>query len=159
MQSSTLFIGMFAAVLAFGCSSSTSTTLPPEDTGLPDALPDVPVMDSNSPDVSITDTGTVDTAVAPKTVTVTVGQGGNVFNPANVDINVGDTVMWTWMGSPHSVTEQQGTTPCAPLAGGFDSGIQNAGFTYSHTFDAPGTVNYFCSVHCALGMTGIVTVH
>ena len=43
--------------------------------------------------------------VDAKTVTVTVGPGGaHAFSPDTVDIDVGDTVEWTWDSNTHSVT-------------------------------------------------------
>ena len=41
----------------------------------------------------------------------------------------------------------------------WDSGIQNSGFVFSHTFSAGGTFSYFCSPHgLCCGMVGSVTV-
>jgi len=99
-------------------------------------------------------------AVAPlsakaTTVQVQVGQGGLKFTPANVMIQVGDTVEWVWDGLDHSSTSG---TPGNP-DGMWDSGIQNTGFTFSFTFTSAGTFNYYCTVHggCC-GMIGSVTV-
>ncbi len=39
---------------------------------------------------------------------------------------------------------------------GFDSGHLNPGGTYSHTFTAPGTYAFHCTIHAS--MTGSVTV-
>jgi plastocyanin len=107
-----------------------------------------------------TDTGTtpMDTAMPTKhTVTVGSSGGANTFSPANLTIKVGDTVEWVWAGAGHTVT-QAASGSCAPMSGGFDSGLHSAPFNFSHTFTAAGTVNYICTPHCALGMTGSVTV-
>jgi len=72
------------------------------------------------------------------------------FEPANVTINVGDTVTWTNNGDiVHTATS---TEP----SGAFDSGLVNPGETFAHTFDAPGTYQYICSVHP--NMMGTVVV-
>lgn len=89
------------------------------------------------------------------TFQVQVGQGGLKFTPANVMIQVGDTVEWVWDGLGHSTTSG---TPGNP-DGMWDSGIQNTGFTFSFTFTTAGTFNYYCSVHgSCCGMIGSVTV-
>ena len=87
---------------------------------------------------------------------VDVAPGGALlFSPFTVTIQPGDTVMWTWKGSDHSVTSG---TPGNP-SGLFDSGIHNVGFTFSFTFSDPGTFNYYCLPHGACcGMTGKVIV-
>jgi plastocyanin len=89
------------------------------------------------------------------TIPVQVGAGGLKFTPQNVTIHVGDTVQWTWAASGHSSTSG---TPGNP-DGLWDSGIQNSGFVFSHTFTTAGTFNYFCSPHgLCCGMIGSVTV-
>lgn len=89
------------------------------------------------------------------TIQVQVGAGGLKFTPQDVTIQVGDTVQWTWVTSPHSSTSG---TPGIP-DGMWDSGIQNAGFVFTHTFTSDGTFAYYCTVHggCC-GMIGSVTV-
>jgi len=90
------------------------------------------------------------------TIQVQVGQGGLKFTPANVMIQVGDTVQWNWVGATlHSTTSG---TPGHP-DGIWDSGSHNNGFTFSFTFTSAGTFNYFCTPHGACcGMIGTVTV-
>src|SRR5690242_1472264 len=88
------------------------------------------------------------------TVTVTVGNGGLVFTPSSVTIQVGDTVRWTWSASGHSSTSG---TPGAP-DGLWDSGILSQGATFTHTFNTVGSFPYYCRPHGACcGMTGMVT--
>ena len=89
------------------------------------------------------------------TIQVQVGAGGLKFTPQNVTIQVGDTVQWTWAASGHSSTSG---TPGHP-DGLWDSGVQNSGFVFNHTFTAAGTFPYYCSPHGACcGMIGSVTV-
>ena len=93
--------------------------------------------------------------VKADTIPVQVGQGGLKFTPQNVTIHVGDTVQWTWAASGHSSTSG---TPGHP-DGIWDSGVQNLGFTFSHTFSTAGTFNYYCTPHGACcGMIGSVIV-
>lgn len=85
--------------------------------------------------------------------TVTVNLADNVFQPATMTINAGDTVHWNWTGSnPHSVTADDGS---------FDSGTQTMPFTFDQTFSSAGTFPYHCNVHGAaggVGMSGTITV-
>lgn len=99
--------------------------------------------------VAFTATGTAQPA--PGTgVTV----GNNFFQPANLTVDDGSTVTWTWVNTgaiSHSV-ESVGNpsfTSSAVLSG--------AGQTYSFTFNTPGTYNYQCEVHGA-AMSGTIVV-
>jgi plastocyanin len=90
------------------------------------------------------------------TIQVQVGAGGLKFTPQNVTIQVGDTVEWVWAASGHSSTSG---TPGNP-DGMWDSGVQNLGFTFSHTFTSAGTFSYFCTPHgVCCGMIGSVIVN
>jgi glucose/arabinose dehydrogenase len=79
------------------------------------------------------------------------------FNPSIANIKVGDTVVWT-NNDPiiHTIVEGNPSLPSPastirPEASttdiGFGSGFLNQGMTFKHTFDKPGTFNYYCSVH------------
>jgi len=84
-----------------------------------------------------------------------VGAGGLKFTPQNITIQPGDTVQWVWAFNGHSSTSG---TPGHP-DGMWDSGVQNAGFIFNHTFTTTGTVPYYCSVHgLCCGMVGSVIV-
>ncbi len=75
------------------------------------------------------------------------------FQPKTITINAGDTVLWTNNGLvEHTVTADDSS---------FDSGLLSPGQTFSHTFDTPGTVPYFCRIHGApggVGMSGVIVV-
>ena len=89
------------------------------------------------------------------TFTVQIAPGGSlIFSPPSQTIAVGDTVHWVWGASGHSTTSGN---PCT-ANGTWDSGVQSTGFTFDVTFPTAGTFNYFCSVHCGLGMTGTIIV-
>ena len=76
-------------------------------------------------------------APAPVTSDVSVFDFG--FSPAARTVNVGDSVSWANTGdAPHTVTARDGS---------FDSGFLFTGEAYSRTFSAPGTFEYFCTIH------------
>lgn len=97
----------------------------------------------------------------------------NRFEPVEFEAAVGDTVVWGNTGSrPHTVTAYDGGTPAEDAyfaSGGFDSqdaaeggwpdeGGIASGETYAHTFETPGTYDYYCIPHLAAGMEGTVVV-
>lgn len=99
-----------------------------------------------------------------QTVDVTVGPGNTfTFSPANVTIQVGDTVRWVWAYPGHSVVSGAQCQEDNKFCSSTDTNCSNpavlgAGATYSHTFNSPGSFPYFCSIHCDFNMVGQVTV-
>ena len=92
---------------------------------------------------------TASAATAPAEAAVLVQ--GFSFQPAAVTIAAGGSVTWTVGSDP----EQHTVTPREP--GEFDgSGQLFTGDTFTVTFEQPGTVEYFCSLHP--NMTGSVDV-
>ncbi len=83
---------------------------------------------------------------------IAVGGGGNlVFTPNNLTIATGDTVIWTNEGGFHNVaSDDSAWTPDAPSS--------TVGWTFTLTFENPGTFGYHCQPHQASGMTGTITV-
>jgi plastocyanin len=97
---------------------------------------------------------------------------GYRFEPANITVKAGDAVKFTMVsGGPHNVAFIEGEVP----AGGKDqlaANIPNAAapltsqmlmnpneaITVSFAGVAPGTYNYNCTPHLAMGMKGVVTV-
>jgi amicyanin len=78
-------------------------------------------------------------ATSPQTVNVEIK--GFSYQPAEVRVKVGDTVVWTQVDSvQHTVTIVSGPEM-------FSSALLNAGETYSHTFTQPGTYEYKCNPH------------
>jgi len=70
------------------------------------------------------------------------------FQPADVEVAVGDTVLWTNLDTEgHTVTA---------VDGAFNSGVMTVGDEFSLAFDAAGAFDYFCAIHPE--MTGTVTV-
>ena len=100
-----------------------------------------------------------------------------VFDPDEITVSVGDTVVWENVGSVgHSVTAYEDDIPDDAdyfASGGFDSeeaardsyrvgdpesGDIAGGDSYEHTFEVAGTYEYFCIPHESAGMTGTVEV-
>lgn len=75
------------------------------------------------------------------------------FHPTDLRVSPGTTVVWYW--TPHG-----GANNVVALDGSFDSGdpVENAGTTFSHTFDEPGTYRYVSQSHSDCGMRGVVRV-
>jgi len=77
----------------------------------------------------------------------------SAFEPEELEVSVGTTVVWTHTGSlPHTVTAD---------GGAFDSGDMSSGDTFEYTFEEPGTYPYYCTYHGGEGgegMSGVITV-
>ena len=110
--------------------------------------------DDGGSGTTATQTEQTDTGAAPP-----AGGGGTEsvdipsisFDPENVTVAAGTTVTWTNSDDlPHTVTKDGG--PGAD----FDSGDIEPGGEFEQTFDAPGTVDYVCTIHP--GQAGSVTV-
>lgn len=85
------------------------------------------------------------TSAPPGTVVIR----DRAFNPNNVDVRVGEAVVWKWEDGDvvHTVTADDRS---------FDSGEKKMGSEFRHTFDRPGTYSYHCENHSE--MKGTVTV-
>ena len=89
--------------------------------------------------------------------THTVLANNTTFAPDAIDVAPGDTIVWQYnSGYPHTVTSG---VPCT-ADGLFHGELQNGGdtFTWDVPADASGNISYFCEPHCAMGMTGVITV-
>ena len=76
---------------------------------------------------------------SPKTVNVAIKN--YAYDPAQLTVNVGDTVVWTNEDSaPHTVTVSDGPEK-------FNSPNLNKGDSFSYKFTKAGTYNYYCAVH------------
>ena len=87
----------------------------------------------------------------------TITASGVAFSPNTLTINAGETVAWVNQGGTHNVNGSLQSYPANPA--GFSSGsAMPAPWTFSHTFNTPGTYQYHCDPHIAVGMTGTITV-
>lgn len=96
----------------------------------------------------------------PSIANVTISNGASkqsagqkYFDPANISVKVGTTVIWTNNDSvAHTVTSGD---PSTGPSGTFDSGLIKPGQTFKYSFTSAGTTSYYCTVHP--WMTGKVT--
>jgi plastocyanin len=79
----------------------------------------------------------------------------NTFDGEAIRVPAGTTVRWTNRGrQDHDIAPAEGN----------DWGVDVADFgpdqVYEHTFDRPGTYNYYCTIHgtASRGMVGVVVV-
>ena len=104
-----------------------------------------------------------------------VGMTAVAFDPTELTVAVGDTVVWANTSSRgHTVTAYGSGIPDDAeffASGGYDStaaardafgselgGLIESGDTWSHTFEVPGEYEYLCIPHEASGMVGTVVV-
>ena len=93
-------------------------------------------------------------------VVVTLSADGYAFEPAEVSINVGETVCWQWKDSTdvHNVDSVLDLEDYVS-AGEFGSGEPSNTVDYRHTFtEDNATYYYVCEPHATMGMVGKVTV-
>jgi aldose sugar dehydrogenase len=110
----------------------------------------------------ITDASNVTTMDQKNATAISIEQdasdlGDRAFSPSDINIKVGDTIKWTnndpvihtiVEGSPSLTSSASTIRPESSNAGmGFQSGLLKQGMTFKHSFDRPGTFNYYCSVH------------
>ena len=92
-------------------------------------------------------------------VTVTVGAEGNggtfANDPAAVTVSPGTTVTFEWASDNHNVVVE--STPEGADWEGHEP-LENAGFSFQHTFETAGVYKYYCKPHVGLGMKGVVEV-
>ena len=109
-----------------------------------DNLPSGVIEDN--PNNNVNDSGNTD-STSPKTVEVLIQ--GYAFNPKTIEINVGDTVIWTNKDNiGHTVTSDSGNELNSPLF--------TKEKTYEHTFTMVETYNYHCKPHPYMKGTVIV---
>jgi plastocyanin len=80
--------------------------------------------------------------------------GQKYFDPVEIPVKVGTTVVWTNKDSAsHTITSGN---PSEGPSGTFDSGLIKANNTFQYKFSSAGTTEYFCTLHP--WMTGKITV-
>lgn len=77
----------------------------------------------------------------------------NIFSPALIQIELGDTVKWVATDRGHNVEFVRGAVPDGVKP--FRSAL---GKDVSYTFSTPGAYVYKCTPHYGLGMVGIIIV-
>jgi len=93
-------------------------------------------------------------------VTVGVDASGYAFSPTIVNIDVGETVCWSWTDAsmPHNVRQVDGFKSTTYVAGGVTSGTAASTVAFSYTFTEDTTFYYACEPHIGLDMFGEVVV-
>jgi plastocyanin len=100
---------------------------------------------------------------------VAVGPHGAMrFEPAAVEVSVGDVVAWRFESAGHNVSAKPETSgevsipddaaPFASYEGGDHYATAPVGETFEHTFEVAGEYVYVCTPHVARGMVGRVVV-
>jgi plastocyanin len=74
------------------------------------------------------------------------------FNPARVQIQLGDSVIWEAADDGHTVTARDGSFDSS------DRGLMAEGDQFRWRFRVPGTYAYYCRAHQNRGMVGDVVV-
>lgn len=89
----------------------------------------------------------------PSNNTVTIRD--NFFDPPDITVAAGRTVVWRHQGTnQHTVTSG---TPTSNPGSIFESGTLSSGGGFTFVFNQPGTYAYFCRIH-GVNMAGTVTV-
>lgn len=96
---------------------------------------------------------------------VEIRMGNLTFEPANIEIQVGDTVRWRNTSTLiHTATADPARAANAANvslpegAATFDSGEVSPGETFTYVFDVPGSYSYICVPHEMAGMLGTIIV-
>lgn len=77
------------------------------------------------------------------------------FSPANLTVDIGDTVRWTNTSGSHNVNGTTATYPSNPESFGNAIGMS---WTFDYVFSIAGLYDYQCDVHVLSGMTATITV-
>jgi plastocyanin len=89
-------------------------------------------------------------------VTVTINVEDFQFDPADITVNVGDEIQWTWDNSAGQHTTTSTTIPTGATS--WDHQINSGSPVFSYTVNVPGDYNYVCIFHQSFGMVGHFTV-
>lgn len=80
--------------------------------------------------------------------------GDSFFNPASLNVKVGDTVSWSFTGNMQNHTTTSSTIPSG--AASWDQPINTANPTFNYVVTKAGTYNYVCTPHASF-MKGTIT--
>jgi len=125
----------------------------------------LPAMNQSLRALSLAAVGLLVAPAAHAQIEHTVTQISNTFQPANITIDVGDSVKWQWTGGGHTVTE--GTENVLDGSEAFHGELYSllpvfkVGFSSKFLFENPrpgNTYPYNCIPHFDFGMIGSVHV-
>jgi plastocyanin len=105
-------------------------------------------------------------AWAANSVLVGSGSQGMAFSPATLTINAGESVTFTHGGFlAHNVVADDNSFRCARGCDGDGNGgngdVSTTNWSFSKTFNTPGTIKYYCEIHGqpgGVGMAGSIIV-
>lgn len=137
------------AFFALNCGSGESGY--PEPTGGGGSA-----VQGRQPTQSTDDTDKADDNGSTGATAGSVAVNGHTFDPPEVHIKAGEAVKWKWVAGSHNVVSGAACTPDGKFTSG--ASTQGPGSSFSHTFDKPGTYQYYCDPHCGIGMVGKVVV-
>jgi plastocyanin len=125
------------ALAAVACGGSSPTRAPSESVAPGSQAPSSAAPGTDAPGTDAPGAGTTQVSIVDR-----------AFNPAAVNVSVGDEVVWTHAGDlPHTVTFADD---------GPDSGNMASGDTFPFTFEEAGEFSYVCAIHS--DMQGTVNV-
>lgn len=84
---------------------------------------------------------------------VLVGQGGGKFEPADLNVFVGDTIRFKWVSGFHTTTSE--SIPAG--AESWDEVIAKSGDEFDYIVKNEGKYSYVCTPHVTMGMVGSFT--
>lgn len=137
-----------------GRSRRTTSALAAAGLCLPLALVGCSSDNTTSTTASTTVAPTTTAAAGPVNAGATVEMREFEYTPADITIEANQAVSWKNVGAAkHTVTAEKGQ------AIDFKSPtLVNGDAAFVQTFSAPGTYQYFCSIHGADKMKGTITV-
>ena len=93
-------------------------------------------------------------------VTIGLTADGYGFSPSITNIDVGQTVCWSWTDAAmgHNVKQVDGFQSTSFVANGVTSGAAATTVAFHHTFTENQTFYYACEPHISMNMFGEVVV-
>lgn len=150
MANSRLIWLVFLTILLVGCSA-TQPSLPQEEQAAEEQIESQdaaqePIPDDSAPDLMQEKETAAEEQAQAETFRVSIKSFK--FATADINVNIGDTVVWTNEDSAaHTVESTDGT---------LESDELSKGDTYKFTFTKAGKYSYICGIHPS--MKGSVTV-
>ncbi len=83
---------------------------------------------------------------------VLITLAGTSFSDADVTIDAGTTIRWRNEDNALHTVTPDGHSAWSSVT------LDAQGETFEHTFNTPGTYNYYCNPHRSQGMTGVIRV-
>ena len=141
--------GVTTVLLLSACGAAASTDVGTTSASTP---PDVAAATGSQPTMTMpaqAPGASSSSAAAAPAATDAVAIQNYAFGPHTITVRAGTTVTWTQQDEDsHTVTADDNSYSSQPMS---------FGQTYTHTFAAPGTYTYHCSIHPTMHGTVVVT--